>query len=266
MLVVASFLPSLPLPCQAVLSSDKLQEVIAKAKAGDSAARESLHTDLLYYEMLEGSPGLMNAEETRSIKLIRAALAPASAPSAFPPALAPSTAASTAAARGAAQGSLNSVLSATPNHNAIAGNDSPAQIPDSLIRQGEELLRQKHYDESRRQFEQAFAVLDLEDPRLVLCLEQLGRLAVGRHDLATARRLFTKAVQLADKLRLKKGPAIAEAYLGLGLCLIHDGDKAQAIKTFRKGLKADPNEETRSELQRALGQAQRREEGSRSNL
>ena len=260
--LAASLLASFAPPCRAVLAPEQLKQTIARAQAGDQDAQQALQSELLYYQMLQGSPGMMTNDEAKNLKLIKAALTPAGGPSALPPEPAPPARPAAPAARGAALGSpipnLPAAASphAPPPEAAAVGGDSAAQAPEDLVSRGEGLSR-RACDEARRQFEQAYAVLDL-GPRLVLCLECLGRLAVARHDIATARVLFNKAVASADKIGRKKAPGVAEAYLGLGLCQIHDGDKAKAVKTLRKGLKSGPDDEARGNLQRALEQAQRR--------
>jgi tetratricopeptide (TPR) repeat protein len=217
--------------------------------------------------MLEGSPGMMTSEDGKNLKLIKAALGPAPAAAAEPPAAAPAPVPTPPAqVQVAAPQTPKSPAPAWMEHSpepaaaAPAAGESPAQTPEGLISQGEESLRQKRYDEARRQFEAAFALLDLKDQRQVACLGQLGRLAVGRRDIAAARQLFAKALKLADDLGLKKGPVISEAYLGLGLCLMHDGERSQAVKVLKRGLKSAPGDETRGKLQRAMAQAQRRQD------
>jgi tetratricopeptide (TPR) repeat protein len=265
-IAIASILFSFGIPSRAVLSPEQLRQAVVKAQAGDTDARVSLQSELLYYQMLEGSPGMMTSEDAKSLKLIKTALGPAPAASAAPPAAAPLPMAPPAEAQVAAPESPKPPApawmehSAAPPAAALAAEGSAAQTPEGLISQGEESLRQKRYDEARRQFEAAFAVLDLKDQRQVACLGQLGRLAVGRHDIAAARQLFSKAMKLADDLGFKKGPAVSEAYLGLGLCLIHDGERSQAVKMLKRGLKSAPGDETRGKLQRALEQAQRRQD------
>ena len=81
-------------------------------------------------------------------------------------------------------------------------------------------------------------------PKQVKYLEQDGSISFLAQDIPRAKTAYMEALRLAGTIGMK-GPVVANAYAGLGLCLVEEGDKGRALRAFERGLAAGPNAETK---------------------
>ncbi len=82
------------------------------------------------------------------------------------------------------------------------------------------------------------------DQRRVFYNERRGLVALKQKDFARAKGYFMEALALASRLGFR-GPSVADAYLGIGLCLVQEGDPDYAMQFFNKGLETGPTPGTR---------------------
>jgi hypothetical protein len=85
---------------------------------------------------------------------------------------------------------------------------------------------------SLRAERKAPAPVDNESLRAIRVSEQLGRNAFDDEDFAGAKNLFAKAIRAASAAGVKD-PVVADAYAGMGRCLLEEGKVDDAAKFFR---------------------------------
>lgn len=82
-------------------------------------------------------------------------------------------------------------------------------------------------------------------PKQVKYLEQDGSISFLAQDIPRAKTAYMEALRLAGTIGMK-GPVVANAYAGLGLCLVEEGDNGRALRAFERGLASGPNAETKN--------------------
>lgn len=78
-----------------------------------------------------------------------------------------------------------------------------------------------------------------------------GMLALNENDYAAAKGFFSQAVLLADSCA-ERNSYVADAYAGMGMCLVEEGQTDEAMKFFDKALEAGPRPEAMLLIQRGL--------------
>ena len=97
------------------------------------------------------------------------------------------------------------------------------------------------------------AQVSVEDGELsrVRYSEKTGRASLKEGDIASAKTSFTQAIRIASSAGIKDS-IVADAYAGMGQCLLKEGKKDYAIKFFNKALALGPTPETQSLAQKEL--------------
>lgn len=78
-----------------------------------------------------------------------------------------------------------------------------------------------------------------------------GMFALNANDYPAAKGFFSQAVLLADSSGVKD-TSVADAYAGMALCLVEEGQGDAAIKFFNKALEAGPRPEAMLLIQKGL--------------
>lgn len=116
--------------------------------------------------------------------------------------------------------------------------------PDELLAQAERLLGRRRYDDARVAFEAAARELAQADERHVRILERVGQAQFQLGRPAEAKDTFMRALRKAKDLGVTP-TAVGDAYAGLGLCLIKEGNLKYARKLFERALETSPSPGTR---------------------
>ena len=106
------------------------------------------------------------------------------------------------------------------------------------------LIDAKQFAGARAELELAEAMLAPEDRRRVLYYERQGTIALAERDVRKAKGFYTEGLKLASSLGLSD-LNVADAYVGLGQCLLAEGDAPYALKFFKKAFEVSPSLRTR---------------------
>lgn len=106
------------------------------------------------------------------------------------------------------------------------------------------LIDKNEINQAKGHLQQADRLLPAEDGRRSIYSERMGRIFYLENEFSKARAFFAESLRFASRLGISD-PSVADAYAGLGLCLIHEGNKSDADKFFRKALEAHPSFQTR---------------------
>ena len=128
----------------------------------------------------------------------------------------------------------------------LPSSAQPSAAPDAVeirLREVEASLEKGDYEHARDELAAAEREIGPKDPRIVRVHERRGASYLREDRFKEARDAFTRAIQAAGVLKLSD-PVLARAYAGMGLCLLKQGNKAYALKFFKRGLGAKPDEGT----------------------
>jgi len=123
--------------------------------------------------------------------------------------------------------------------------------PDQYFESAEAHIAAERYVEAKKALEAAAGLLKEKDPRLVRYNERTGRVLYLQGNLKDSKESFMRALRQAKGPGVGQ-PSIADAYAGLGLVLIKEGNKPYARKFFVKGLEAGPSPKTRQLIESQL--------------
>lgn len=102
----------------------------------------------------------------------------------------------------------------------------------------------RRFDAAREELEQASKLLGAEDRRRSLYYERLGHIAYLENKIPEAKAAFEEGLRFAAGLGLRD-VSVAEAYAGMGLCLVQEKQPAYALKFFQKAMEVGPSERTK---------------------
>ncbi|MFH1725255.1 MAG: PorV/PorQ family protein [Elusimicrobiota bacterium] len=125
------------------------------------------------------------------------------------------------------------------------------ETPESHLDYADRFIEVGMLEAAAKELKAAADLLDPDDRLWIRYLARSGHIALLEDDIPRAKRSFQLAVELAVRLGLK-GPRVANAYAGLGLCLLKEGSLEQARMYFQKAIEAGPSPQTREALQRQL--------------
>lgn len=91
----------------------------------------------------------------------------------------------------------------------------------------------------------------VRDRELVRVAERLGRIAYSRGRYREARGHYREAIKIGLRLGVSD-TSVAEAYAGIGLCLLEQGEEREARKFFLKSLEIGPSLKTLMVIQKSL--------------
>jgi hypothetical protein len=97
---------------------------------------------------------------------------------------------------------------------------------------------------ARAELEAAAALLGPDDRRRTLYYERMGYIAFAEGDFGRAKAYYNEGLKLAGSLGMQDG-SVADAYVGMGNCLAHEGDLDYAVKFYRKAFQVNPALSTR---------------------
>jgi len=137
-----------------------------------------------------------------------------------------------------------SLLLASP---ALAAEDPVSQ----KFSRAEFYLGNGQAPEAVMELRAAAALLDKNDPRMLEYFTRLGMVYLDKHDLANAQEAFVSAIQTAENLSLSNS-FLADAYAGIGFCLMEKARYTRAANFFRRGLDLGPSPEVRRRVEKGM--------------
>lgn len=129
--------------------------------------------------------------------------------------------------------------------------------PEQYFARAEILMRVGSLAEAGENLDLAAKNLKPEDGRWVAYYEMKGRLAWLENNVPKAKAAFEEGLRLAAKRGFNM-PSVADSYVGMGLCLVKQGEDAAAMRYFSKALELGPSDPARRQVQdelRRMGQA-----------
>ncbi|MCX5787553.1 MAG: PorV/PorQ family protein [Elusimicrobia bacterium] len=115
----------------------------------------------------------------------------------------------------------------------------------------EEFLRLGMFAQAQDELGEATALLVPTDPREIRRLSLLGGLRLQQKDFSAARVAFMDSLTMAIKSGLRDR-YVADAYAGMGFCLLEEKNTGYAVKFFRRALEGNPSPETARSAQKEL--------------
>lgn len=152
----------------------------------------------------------------------------------------------------------------TVSHAEMAAREAPAgragkKTPEEYFHAADKAMLKKRNDEAMEALRAAHALLGENDRRWVNYYERSGLLAYLRDEIPKAKALYLDAIHFASVLGVQ-GHAVADSYLGLGLCLVAEEKPAEAESYLRRALETGPAPGTQRRAEKEL---QRLQEGKR---
>lgn len=126
----------------------------------------------------------------------------------------------------------------------VEGDDMAAD----LLGEAQRRLERGDHAGAIQALDQAETRMGEKDPRRVRRLERRATALLRAGKAAPARDGYTDAIKEALRLGVKDG-AVTDAYVGLGLISVAEGNAEYALRLFLKALHLDPNPETRKLLE-----------------
>lgn len=123
--------------------------------------------------------------------------------------------------------------------------------PAALLAEADRLILKKRYEKAGSVLLHASESLEKDDERQVVAFERIGLVSLRLNRLRPAREAYMRALRHAKELGVAP-PAVADAYAGLGVVLVREGNSKYARKFFEKALEADPTPDTRRLVQDEL--------------
>ncbi len=137
---------------------------------------------------------------------------------------------------------------------AVESGSTPA-TPENHFISAQKLIEAGDLKAATTELDAAAALLAPDDRLRVLYHERMGTIARFNGDIPRAKYSYAEAMNLASKLGMSD-PVVADAYTGFGLCLVAEGDTAQAVKFFRKALEVGASARTKRLLKDQLTRLQ----------
>ncbi|MBI3553850.1 MAG: tetratricopeptide repeat protein [Elusimicrobia bacterium] len=130
---------------------------------------------------------------------------------------------------------------------------SDAKTPEGHFVFAQKLIEGSHFTGAKAELAAALSQLGPDDRLRVLYYERMGTIARFEGDIPAAKYSYAEAMKLSGTLGMSD-PVVADAYTGFGLCLVAQGDTAQAVKFFRKALEVGASPRTVHVVQDQLKQ------------
>ncbi len=106
--------------------------------------------------------------------------------------------------------------------------------------------------EAMQELDDAARAMREDDPRMISYHVRKGGVSLHEKDLSAAKAAYTAGIQLARRLEIKDG-MLADAYAGMGICLVREKKFAYAKKFFERGLDSNPSANTKRIIEEQLG-------------
>jgi hypothetical protein len=143
-----------------------------------------------------------------------------------------------------------------PAAQPALASETPSAAPSLLtveerFQRAEAAMRTGAFDQARAELGLAFGLLGPNDPRQVRYHERLGTIALRSGDVPKAKASYMEALRVAVALG-SRDASVADAYTGMGLCLMRQKDSEYASRFFLKALEANPSPATRAVAEEQL--------------
>lgn len=102
-----------------------------------------------------------------------------------------------------------------------------------------------------QELDEAARAMREDDPRMISYHVRKGGISLHEGDLSAAKAAYKAAIQLAQRLKIMGGVR-ADAYAGMGICLMRENNHAAAKKFFERGLDSEPSANTRRIIEERL--------------
>lgn len=130
------------------------------------------------------------------------------------------------------------------NKRSVEGDDMAAD----LLGEAERRLERGDHAGAIQALDQAETRMGEKDPRRVRRLERRATALLRAGKSAPAREGYTDAIKEALRLGVKDA-AVTDAYVGLGLISVAEGNSEYALRLFLKALHLDPDPQTKRLLE-----------------
>lgn len=131
-----------------------------------------------------------------------------------------------------------------------------------LMAEAERRLERGDHAGALQALDQAEAKLSEKDPRRVRRLERRATAQLRSGKAAQARETYTDSIKEALRLGVKDG-AVTDAYVGLGLISVAEGNSEYALRLFLKALHLDPKPETKTMLETRIADLRAHKDAAR---
>lgn len=152
-------------------------------------------------------------------------------------------------------------VEAVPLRVAPAPRAAPRPVavdtPETRFAEAQRLLDAKDWAAADAALESAAGLLGPDDTRRVLYLERKGALSLSRGDPVSGRAYFAESIKAAGRLGVG-GRHVADAYEGMGSCLLAQGDLEYAARFLRKSFEVEPS----LRVKRLIEEVERRQKKS----
>jgi len=138
----------------------------------------------------------------------------------------------------------------------------PEATAEQRFARAEKAIRSKDWDSAAGELAAVDRLLESQDRRRILYYERMGIIALRRGAPERAKTFFTEAIEFASTLGVKDN-GVADAYAGMGECLLGLGKDAYARKFLEKALKIGPSPEIRRNAESLLKRLSASEESPR---
>ncbi|MFA5137753.1 MAG: tetratricopeptide repeat protein [Elusimicrobiota bacterium] len=144
----------------------------------------------------------------------------------------------------------------TVSHPEMAGRGLQTErggkkAPEEYFHAADKAMLRNHLDEAQRALQEAHGLLTENDPRWVNYYERMGLLSYLQDQIPKAKALYLDAIHFASVLGVQ-GHAVADSYLGMGLCLAAEDKPREAEGYLRKALETGPAPGTTRRVEKEL--------------
>jgi tetratricopeptide (TPR) repeat protein len=119
-----------------------------------------------------------------------------------------------------------------------------AESPESHFERAWRALELQDLVGARSELEAAAKLLGPDDQRRTTYLERLGDIAYAKGEIGQASTDYGEALKLAGSMGLQDS-SVADAYVGMGNCMVRDREFDAALKFYQKAFQINPSYSTR---------------------
>lgn len=113
------------------------------------------------------------------------------------------------------------------------------KTPEEYFHAADKAMLKHHMDEALQSLQAAQGLLAENDQRWVNYYERMGLLSYLQGQIPKAKALYLEAIRFASVLRVQ-GQAVADSYLGMGLCIVAEDNPREAEGYLLKALESGP--------------------------
>lgn len=132
-----------------------------------------------------------------------------------------------------------------------AVEEPPAALtPEDHFERADKLLSEKSFDQARTQLTAVSAMLSAKDPLWVRYYERHGAIALAQKKYGQAKSHYLEGLRRAGQFGISS-QHVADMHLGLGKCLLVEGNPGYALMFFKKSMELRPSVETLVQIEYA---------------